>query len=346
MKRTVILLLLTALVLSCKKTDDKPETGPSSTGPVPVQVQQLVSENLSPVIQTAGLFTTDDETYLSFKTGGVIEKVLVKEGDAIRKGQLLATLNLTEIEAQVAQARLAYDKAKRDNARVENLFRDSVATLEQFQNARTGMEVAARQLEAASFNRSYSEIRALSSGFVLRKMASEGQVISPGSPVFMTNGAGSGKWMLKAGVSDREWTAIQTGDVATITTDARPGETFQARVTRKSEGTDAMSGAFTVELTVPTARGLASGLFGKATIHASRKQQAWKIPYQALLDGNGRSGYVFVTDDARTARKVAVVIDRIEKDNVVIASGLEQAKSLIVSGSAYLKDGAPIVVKP
>ena len=66
------------------------------------------------MIQTSGLFTTDDETYLAFKTGGIIEKIYVKEGDAIRKGQLLATLNLTEIEAQVAQARLSFEKAKRD----------------------------------------------------------------------------------------------------------------------------------------------------------------------------------------------------------------------------------------
>jgi RND family efflux transporter MFP subunit len=269
----------------------------------------------------------------------------VKEGDAIRKGQLLATLHLTEIEAQVAQARLSFEKATRDFARVENLYKDSVATLEQFQNARTGMEVAARQLEAANFNRSYSEIRSVANGFVLRKMASEGQVISPGAPVFQTNGAGQGKWILRTGVSDREWASINIGDEALITTDALEGKQYKARVTRKSEGTDAMNGAFMVELTLTTPdKGLASGLFGKATIRASRKQQVWKIPYDALLDGDAQSGYVFVTDDRKTAHKVSVAIGNVEKDNVVIVAGLENVKTLIISGSAYLKDGASIKI--
>jgi RND family efflux transporter MFP subunit len=346
MKKSIYLLLPAFVVLSCSKPAETLKTQPSSTDAVPVKIQPITAEEVSPVVQTSGLFTTDDETFLAFKTGGVIEKVFAKEGDAIRKGQLLATLNLTEIEAQVAQAKLAYEKAKRDHARVENLFRDSVATLEQFQNARTGLEVASRQLEAASFNKSYSEIRAIGNGFVLRKLASEGQVISPGSPVFLTNGAGNGRWILRTGVSDREWAAIQIGDDGFITTDARPGESFVAKVTRKSEGTDAMSGSFTVELTIKNARGLASGMFGKATIRASRKQKAWKIPYQALLDGDGRTGFVFVTNDDKTAKRVAVVIDRIEKDHVVIVSGLEQQGSLIVSGSAYLKDVSHIRLEP
>jgi len=347
MKLTSLLFIITAawFVQSCSNGNGKNETIVHVTEVIPVRVMTISQQELQPVIQTSGLFTTDDETFLAFKTGGIIERIFVKEGDAIHKGQLLATLNLTEIEAQVAQARLSFEKAKRDFLRVENLYKDSVATLEQFQNARTGMEVASRQLETASFNRSYSEIRAVSNGFVLRKMASEGQVISPGITVFQTNGAGKGKWILRTGVSDREWASIHVGDKATVTTDALSGKTFQAIVTRKSEGTDAMNGSFTVEVTLKSpGSGLATGLFGKATIQGSQKQNVWKIPYDALLDGDAQSGYVFVTVDEKTAHKVPVVTGSIEKDQVIILAGLENAKSLIISGSAYLKDGSAIKI--
>jgi len=347
MKLTSLLVIISVawFAQSCGKGNEKNETTAPVTEIIPVRVMAITQQELEPVIQTSGLFTTDDETLLAFKTGGIIEKIYAKEGDAIRKGQLLATLNLTEIQAQVAQAQLSYEKAKRDFLRVENLYKDSVATLEQFQNARTGMEVASRQLEAASFNRSYSEIRAVSNGFVLRKMASEGQVISPGSTVFQTNGAGQGKWILRTGVSDREWASITSGDKATVTTDALEGKIFEATVTRKSEGTDAMNGSFTVELTLQSpGRGLASGLFGKATIKGSQKQSVWKIPYDALLDGDAQSGYVFVTEDEKTAHKVPVITGSIEKDQVIILAGLENAKTLIISGSAYLKDGSAIKI--
>jgi RND family efflux transporter MFP subunit len=347
MKTTLILLIAAVALMggACSNKEGNQESTPPSSEAVPVHILDIASEELQPVIQTSGLFTTDDETYLAFKTGGIIDKMFVKEGDPIRKGQLLATLNLTEIEAQVAQARLSFEKATRDYLRVENLYKDSVATLEQYQNARTGMEVASRQMEAANFNRSYSEIRSVADGFVLRKMASEGQVIAPGAPVFQTNGAGQGKWILRTGVSDRDWAMINVGDEAMVTTDALQGKTFKARVTRKSEGTDVMNGSFMVELTLLSpGKGLASGLFGKATIQTSVKQRAWKIPYEALMDGDAQSGYVFVTEDHKTAHKMPVVVGGVDKDRVILLAGLENSKTLIISGSAYLKDGSSITI--
>src|SRR4030095_8365365 len=103
---------------------------------IPVKVLPVKEYNTLEKIPVSGQFTTDDEVMMSFKTTGIINKIFVKEGDAIKKGQLLATLNLTEIDASLQQAQLAYEKAGRDLQRLNNLFNDSVATLEQVQNAK------------------------------------------------------------------------------------------------------------------------------------------------------------------------------------------------------------------
>ncbi len=346
MKQSALFLIaLVLLVQACGNTEDKTTDVPRATETIPVRVMNLQDEPWRTHVVTAGIFSTDDETNLSFKTGGIIRKMWVKEGDAVRQGQLLASLDLTEIDAQLAQARLALEKTQRDFARVENLYRDSVATLEQFQNAKTGLDVAQRQWEAANFNRSYSEIRAVSNGYVLRKLANEGQVISPGTTVFQTNGAGRGPWLLKAGVSDREWAMISLGDEATITTDARPGRPLQGKVTRKSAGTDMTNGTFAIEMTVANGNGLASGLFGKAIIQTTVSQRVWRIPYAALLDGDAQSGYVFVSTDGQTAQRIPVTIGSIEKDRVIVTGGLQNNQQLIVSGSAYLRQGASIRIQ-
>lgn len=348
MKTNSLLLITAALVIlqACSSSNGKEETMKSGTEKIPVKVMTVAPVEIASNIQTSGVFTTDDETMLAFKTGGVIEKIFVKEGDAIKKGQLLAKLNLTEIEAQVAQARLGYEKAERDQQRVKNLYRDSVATLEQFQNVNTALEVAAKQYEAARFNLSHSEIRAVSNGFVLRKMASEGQVISPGTPVLQTNGASQSKWKLRVGVSDREWVLISIGDKATVTTDALPNQKLEARVTRKSEGSDMMGGSFNVELTLANYEvSLASGLYGKAEIASTKKQKAWSIPYDALLDGNSQTGYVFALTDGNKAKKTPITILSIGRDNLLVSSGLENTKQIIISGSAYLKDGSEVEIR-
>ena len=61
---------------------------------------------------------------LSFKTGGIVCKIFVREGDKVRKGDLLASLNLLEINANAEQAKIGYDKALRDYNRAENLLKE------------------------------------------------------------------------------------------------------------------------------------------------------------------------------------------------------------------------------
>jgi len=313
---------------------------------IPVKTITLQQETVQQTINTSGQFTTDDETNLSFKTPGIISRIYVKEGDPVKKGQLLATLNLTEINASAEQASLAYQKALRDYERADNLYKDSVATLEQLQNAKTALDVAKQQYTSAGFNRAYSEIRATRNGFVLRKYANEGQYISAGNQVLQVNGAGQGNWILKAGVSDYQWAAIKVGDKATITTDAAPGKSIDAVVSKKTEGVDAQSGTFIIHVK-PGANGgipIASGLFAKAVITPSQTSHAWAIPYDALLDGDANTGYVFITNDNATAKKIKVQITKIENGKIIVNGGLENIKALIVSGSAYLNDGAKIKV--
>lgn len=315
---------------------------------IPVQVMPLNQERSNAPVTVSGEFTTDDEVMLSFKTGGIINRVLVKEGDAVRKGQLLATLNLTEINAQVQQVQLNQEKAKRDYQRTKNLYADSVATLEQLQNSKTALQLAEQQVNLVAFNRRYSEIHASQDGYILKKLADAGQQVSPGTAVLQTNGAQSGKWLLKVGISDQEWALLKLNDPAKVETAALPGQFIEGFLSRKSEGVDPATGTFTAHITLTGKKPqVASGMFGKATINPSGKTEhkgVWKIPYEALLDGDGNTGYVFITNDDKTAKKVKVTIAGIEDHTVTISDGLQEAKGLIVSGSAYLIDQSAITI--
>jgi len=317
---------------------------------IPVKIMVLRKENNRSVMSVSGQFTTDDEVMLSFKTGGIINTLSVKEGDAVKKGQLLATLNPTEINAQVQQAQLSAEKATRDYQRIQNLYKDSVATLEQLQNGKTALQMAQQQLKMASFNRQYSEIHAPKDGYILKKMANPGQQIAAGTAILQTNGAEFGKWMLRVGISDRQWSTLQLNDHAVIKTTALPGQQLQGIITRKAEGVDPVTGTFTADITLTGKKpqAIAAGMFGKAEITPLQHNQAgetWQIPYEALLDGDGTTGYVFVTDDNKTAHRVKVTVASIDKNMVTITDGLAQAKALIVSGSAYLMDNSAISIQ-
>ena len=357
--QTNILLTLTTLMVlvglsgcgskatETTKSTQQVSTTATTSAPIPVKVQQFQPVTVERTVTGSGQFTTNDESVLSFKIGGVVSQILVKEGDPIRQGQLLATLDQTEINSQVQQARLGLQKAERDLKRAEALFKDSVVTLEQLQNAKTQLEVLQQQLSAATFNAQYAQIRATSNGFVLRKFVNPGQVVSVGAAVIQTNGANQANWILKVGLSDKDWGLVKVGDKANITIDAVPDATFEAVISQKAEQADPATGVLPVELKITSnaPAKLAAGLFGRAEIYPSQTTQSYALPYQALLDGNGGTGFVFVSrDGGKTATKVVVGVGQLDGNTVQITSGIKPDDLVIVQGSAYLTDGSAISI--
>src|SRR5918993_2936080 len=111
-KIQLTIIACTLLLLSCKEkhnnTDPLGEPDVISVKVAPVSALQVPN-----MIQATGLVSTENEANYSFKIGGVISRILVDEGQFFRKGQLLATLNSTEISAGLAQADFNVDKAQR-----------------------------------------------------------------------------------------------------------------------------------------------------------------------------------------------------------------------------------------
>ncbi|MDO1446224.1 efflux RND transporter periplasmic adaptor subunit [Rhodocytophaga aerolata] len=313
---------------------------------VPVKTQQVHAQTITQPISTSGLLASKQEVKLSFKTGGIIQSIAVDEGQTVKKGQVLASLNLTEINAQVSQAEQAFDKAQRDLNRAQNLYADSAATKEQVQNATTGLEVASATLQSARFNRQYSTIYAPENGQILKRYAESGELLSPGSPVFVFASASKEQWILRTGVSDRDMVRITLGDKATVQFDAYPGTDFPATVTEIAQMADASKGTFEVELTVdPQGKKLATGMVAKVQILPSQKVAAVIVPIEALIEADGEKGFVYVlSDDKQTVTKTAVTLAGIYDNQVGISSGLEENTTIVTEGNNYLTESSKVKV--
>jgi RND family efflux transporter MFP subunit len=347
MKKRILFLpvILLFFLLGCSSSTPSETSTPQVGQAIPVRLFPLQASPLSTSITGSGTFSTKDETLLSFKLGGIVAKILVEEGDAVKAGQIVASLDLTEIQAGVRQSKLAYEKALRDHQRAARLYTDSVATLEQYENSKTALEIAEQQLNTANFNLAQSQIRATKNGFVLKKFANPGQLVGSGTPILQINGAASGAWVLKVTLSDQQWNTIQIGDQAELNP-AASAKWIPAKVTQKSQSADPVTGTYWVEISPESIQevSLASGMFGKARILPSQTQQGWEIPFESVLDANGDSGFVFVVDGQK-AKKVKVQLGKITSTSVQVVAGLEDYSNLIVSGSAYLSDGSTIQVK-
>ena len=115
----VAVVALAALFTGCSKGE-----APEAPRPTPVHVAHASQGPAVPPIDTNGIVVNKDEMRLSFKMGGVVRRIHVQEGDAVKRGQRLAEIELTEVDAQVEQARQMAEKATRDLERGENLYAD------------------------------------------------------------------------------------------------------------------------------------------------------------------------------------------------------------------------------
>ncbi|TDO24706.1 efflux RND transporter periplasmic adaptor subunit [Pedobacter duraquae] len=316
-----------------EKTDDK----------IPVRLISATALQQSEPIETSGLLSSDKQSNLSFKGGGIISRILVDGGDHVSAGQLLAVLNLTEVNAQLNQAEENFNKLQRDAQRTANLFKDSVSTREQYENTQTALTIAKRQLEIARYNATQSSIIAPSDGVVLKKSANVGERVEGGVPVFFVGGTATSDWIITCGITDKDRSRLTGSETAEISFDTWP-ETFTGKIKSLSQGSDVASGLYQVEVRVDAGgKKLVSGLFAKVKIIPKTKTNLLSVPMDALIEGENDNAYVFVAS-GKYAQKKAVKVAYLSGDRVFLLSGIQVTDQVIRQGSAYLNNGSEIKI--
>ncbi|HKG95133.1 MAG TPA: efflux RND transporter periplasmic adaptor subunit [Gemmatimonadaceae bacterium] len=331
-------------IAACGDADAVQQSKPDES--TPVRVAEVRQETVAPPVVATGVVAAKEEVALSFKVGGVIARVFVNEGDAVRAGQVLATIDAREIDAQVSKARSAAAKAERDLARVRALYRDSVATLAQMEDATTGAEVARADVEAAAMNRRYADVVAPAAGVVLRRAAEPGQLVAAGAPVITLGSAARGT-VLRAGLADRDVVRVRAGDRATARFDAFPGRPVAGTVRQIAAAATPGAGTYAVEVALDDAAGLASGMVGRLEIEPARGERLPVVPVEALVEADGDQAAVFaLSPDGRRARRVPVAVAFVRGGRVAVRRGLDGVSAVVTDGAPYLDDGSAVRVLP
>jgi RND family efflux transporter MFP subunit len=333
-------LLLTLVLVACGK--QPAQTAPR---PTPVRVQAATVGPATPPISTNGIVAIKGEMKLSFKVAGVIKSIRVREGQEVKKGERLADIELTEVNAQVEQARQLAQKAKRDMERGERLYNDQVISLEQLQDLRTQYSVAQAQLNGAEFNRGYAVITAPGDGVILRKLSEERELVPAGQTVLIMGTRDRG-YVVRAALSDREVVQLKLGDPAEIRMDAYPDQAIAGSLTEIARASDERTGLFPIEVrfdSVPVS--LASGLVAKLNLHpaASRQRQLTYIPIGAVVEGSGDRASVYVVEGDHVKRR-PVRVAFIAPEAVALDDGVKPGERVVTGGALYLQDDERIEI--
>lgn len=338
-KLAITLIIISTLMYSC--SENKKENPEEEI--IEVKTTKIKKERLIIPLRSVGKVGTENEIMLAFKTGGIIRKIFVDEGDKVSKDQVLAELELEEIKSRLEQAELGMSKARRDFKRIENLYNDSVATLENYQDAKTALELAETDLRIAKFNLKHSVIRAPENGNILKRFSDEHELIGPGNPVFLF-GSTASNWIVDVALSDQDAVLVEKGDSARVFIDAWPAEAFRAWVHQVSSAADPYTGTFNVQLKLSaTEKNLLSGLIARVEIYSGENEEYVLVPVEALNEANKHNASVFVVNDSKVSKK-RIKTGRITGDYCIVKQGLEVGDEVVTEGNKYIDSESVIRV--
>lgn len=306
-----------------------------------VKIWQVEARDYKLPVRAAGMLSTTTEMKLGFKTGGIVKLLNVREGESVKRGAVLAVLDLSEISAQVNQARIGLEKAERDLNRARNLYRDSVATLEQYQNASSAFELAQSQMRIADFNLEYSRIVAPANGKIQKILVETNELIAPGYPAILFASTES-DWVVRVALTDKDIVNFSLGDSARVEMDAFPGTSFPARINELGAIADPVTGTYEAELRIllPDEQ-FRSGFISRAFIYPTHSSNAVVVPLEALVGASDRKAIVYVYNNGELSRR-RITTGRIVDDLILVPEGLTSGEFVVTEGARYIREDSRV----
>jgi RND family efflux transporter MFP subunit len=359
MKKYIYILALTTasiVMVSCGN-DDKKALADNSPA-INVQVSQVSEANNSPFLSVSGKIQSVNSADLSTRMMGYVTKVHVNVGDKVSKGQLLVSINNTDLQAKRAQvdasiteATAAFNNAQKDYNRYKSLFADNSASQKEMDDITANFEMAKARLEAAKQMKNevnaqfaYSNITAPFAGVVTSKTVKEGDMANPGQPLISVEAPGN--FEVIAMVPETEISEITNGTSVDVLVKAI-NKTLKGKVTEVSTSAKNTGGQYLVKIVLDkTDANILSGMFATVQFPVEKKVKTEMvlIPREAIIT-NGQLSGVYTVSQSNTALLRWLRLGRTYGDQVEVLSGLSADEAYIISAEGKLFNGVKISIQ-
>ena len=272
------------------------------------------------------------------RTTGLVKRLLVEEGDAVTAGQVLVELDQEEASLRSRQAQATYQEAKANFERFRNLHQSNMVSQTEFEAARLRYESTKVSLEEADIGLAHTTIQAPMGGVITSRMVELGDLVRTNQELFVV--ADLDLLLARIFIPERRMYQVRPGQDATISVEAVPGQSFEARIRRIGPEVIAESGTFKVTLAVKANGLLKPGMFATVRLITDRHLQTLVIPKTALvLETEGDDVFAIVDS---LVQRLPVELGLIEGNQVEVLSGVVEGDMLVTVGHDGLKEGAAV----
>ena len=340
MKHIVLALLL---VTGCGSKDE-PATMVVSAAPqktIRAAVVEAKSTSVPIRVEVTGQVAPIFQATLSSRIQGTIDKVLVREGSKVSKGQLLIKLDSRDLQADLARAHAEVENAKAHLERMNQLYTQDAVSKQEMENATRAYRVAEANRKAVEAQLSYTTVRAPFDGIITEKKVEAGELASPGQPLLKMED--SLQLRLEATVAEGDLRSVSRGDKIPIVIDALGGQELIGIVSQILPAGDPHTHTFMVKVDLPKREGLKSGMFGRLPLEKGITQTIL-VPSTAVVE-RGELTSLFIVGEDRIARLRWIKLGRRFEKDVEILSGINRGERVLTDGQRGVDEAAVEIIE-
>lgn len=357
-KYIYIISVITASLFITSCGSEEKKAVKDTTPAINITVSKVAINGDNQFLSVSGKIQASNSADLSTRMMGYVKKVHVNVGDKVRKGQLLVSINNTDLQAKkgqvnagITQAKTAFNNAEKNYKRFKNLFASNSVTQKEmddmtanYQMAKAGLEAANQKKNEVNAQFAYSNITAPFSGVVTRKNIDTGDMTNPGIPLISIETPK--EFEVLAMVPETEISQIKKGTTVTVLLKALE-KTIKGKVIEVSTSAKNTGGQYLVKVNLEkTDAAILSGMFSTVQFPVERnaKTELVLIPTDAIVK-NGQLSGVYTVSESNTALLRWLRLGRTYGNNVEVLSGLNADESYIVSAEGKLFNGAKITIQ-
>ncbi|MGC9386303.1 MAG: efflux RND transporter periplasmic adaptor subunit [Hydrogenovibrio sp.] len=340
-------LLLLVGLSGCEK--DVPQSSAPDikvqTIEAPVETVNLGTIPLKAVVP--GAVVPDQKAQIASRLMGYIKDFDVKVGQEVKKGELLFSIDSSDVNSQILQAKSAYQQAqaalkdaKLDYDRFAKLYKEDSVSKQQFDKMNLQYQVAQENLVSAktALNQArsqlnYANVKAPFDGVVVEKMAEAGSLAAPGNPVLVLENLTS--LSVRTQVGEDLFAVLRPGDEAEVVIDGQPLP-LEGTIYTLVSAADPKTRTHTVKLSLPELGTINSGTFARVGFKRGERQ-TMMVPKTAILNRSGVEG-VFVLEDGKVNFHMVRLGEEIG-DKIEVKAGLNLGDSIVVGNNISLLNG-------
>lgn len=335
--KPVSFLILATLLAACGSKEVQQEQQP----PVKVTATKVSFNDMPQTFTYSGTIEPDNTADIGFAVPGVVNGILVEEGQIVKQGQLLATLDATEYSNALAIANAGLDQAEDMYRRLNDLYQKGSLPAKDYIDIKTKLAQAKANKEISAKHIADSRLYAPITGIVSARKIERGSAAAPGVPAFTI--VKTDMVYARVSVPESEVGAIPRGGTAQVYIPTLQ-DSVEGKITIINPQADATSRTYNIKIKLSNNNGrLLPGMLTEIRLNSGRSANNLTVPATAVVRDADDITYVFITNGKQQAVRKRVTVGALTgKNEVVITTGLKGGEQVITSGLTNIKDGTAV----